>query len=200
MCLTVRSRRSRRRCSQHFIKPLQAMFKLLSAFIKWEKILEEMPPQLPHRAAHHPPPDQHKEPGLPDRPEADRLPHLLIGGYRAVGSSSSGGLRLSDLVCLRFAARMERRARCTCSPASEPRSSRTQSPKPGSELCQGPTGTDAWRPLRTRYITTSTSSSSTSTTHPTPRHRAGWMLSGQQRPARAAQHIKQSRLMINYPD
>lgn len=200
MCLTVRSRR---RCSQHFIKPLQAVLKLLSAFIKWEKILEEMPPQLPHRAAHHPPPpDQHKEPGLPDRPEADRLPHLLIGGYRAVGSSSSGGLRLSDLVCLRFAARMEQRARCTCSPASEPRSSRTQSPKPGSELRQGPTGTDARRPLRTRYITTSTSSSSssTSTTHPTPRHRAGWMLSGQQRPARAAQHIKQSRLMINYPD
>lgn len=197
MCLTVRSRR---RCSQHFIKPLQAVLKLLSAFIKWEKILEEMPPQLPHRAAHHPPPpDQHKEPGLPDRPEADRLPHLLIGGYRAVGSSSSGGLRLSDLVCLRFAARMEQRARCTCSPASEPRSSRTQSPKPGSELRQGPTGTDARRPLRTRYITTSTSSS-TSTTHPTPRHRAGWMLSGQQRPARAAQHIKQSRLMINYPD
>lgn len=129
-----------------------------------------MPPQLPPPAAHPPPPPpvQHKEPGLPDRPEADRLPHLLIGGYRAVGSSSSGGLRLSDLVCLRFAARMEQRVRCTCSPASEPRSSRTQSPKPGSELRRSPTGTDARtarRPLRTRYITTS---SSTSTTHPTP--------------------------------
>lgn len=198
--------RRRRRCSQHLIKPLQVVLKLLSAFIKWEKILEEMPPQLPHRAAHHPrPPGQHKEPGLPDRPEADRLPHLLIGGYRAVGSSCSGRLRRSDLVCLRFAARMEQRARCTCCPASELRGSEAgpaQSPKPGSELRQSPTGTDARtarRPLRTRYIIIS-SSSSTSTTHPTPRHRAGWMLSGQQRPARAAQHIKQSRLMINKPD